>query len=387
MQKILCVDDDPNVLEGYQRNLRKRFDLTIAKSGAEALEAIRRQGPFAVLVADMQMPEMDGLHLLIEAARLAPDTVRIMLTGNADQKTAVDAVNSGRVFRFLTKPCPMDQLGTTLQEAAQQHELLMVEKDLMERTLNSLVGTFMRLLTAVDPKTFGTPHQCRDYIRRLGAAVGISRLWELETAAMLARLGVLTLAPQILLKLRSNLPLSAAEQAQYARVPEISQGLLAGIPRLQEVSMMVAYHQKNYDGTGFPSEGLTGESIPLGARLIRIVQDLMALRERGLDTTTALDRMRSRIGFYDPTLLAAAVGCFARPALATDGTEDTLAVSFQELRVGDTVVADVEGKDGSLLLMSGEVVTESAWKRMDTCAELVGIHEPVLIRKEVKTAK
>ena len=67
-------------------------------------------GPFAVVVADMRMPGMDGVEFLQHVKEMSPDTVRIMLTGNADMQTAIDAVNKGNIFRFLTKPCPYETM-------------------------------------------------------------------------------------------------------------------------------------------------------------------------------------------------------------------------------------------------------------------------------------
>src|SRR3972149_11542699 len=90
-ERILCVDDDPNILQAYQRALRKRFHIEIALGGEEALAAVIHQGPYAVVVSDMRMPGMNGVELLKMVREHAPDTVRMMLTGNADQQTALDA--------------------------------------------------------------------------------------------------------------------------------------------------------------------------------------------------------------------------------------------------------------------------------------------------------
>src|SRR5208282_667625 len=97
--RILCVDDDSNILLGYQRALRKQFQIDVALGGAEGLAAVRDQGPYAVIVADMRMPAMNGVQLLAKVREIAPDTVRMMLTGNADQQTALQAVNQGHIFR------------------------------------------------------------------------------------------------------------------------------------------------------------------------------------------------------------------------------------------------------------------------------------------------
>ena len=76
-QKILCVDDEPNILEGYKRALRKEFDLYSAEGGVEGLATIEANGPFAVIVSDMRMPGMDGVQFLTKVKEVAPDSVRI----------------------------------------------------------------------------------------------------------------------------------------------------------------------------------------------------------------------------------------------------------------------------------------------------------------------
>src|SRR5947209_3169648 len=97
-EPILFVDDDSNLLAGYQRNLRKGFRIDTAASGPQALTMLTAQGPYAVIVSDMRMPQMDGVQFLSKAKSVSPRSVRIMLTGNADQKTAIEAVNEGYVF-------------------------------------------------------------------------------------------------------------------------------------------------------------------------------------------------------------------------------------------------------------------------------------------------
>src|SRR6201999_3375578 len=100
-EKILLVDDDSNILDGYRRSLGREFDLDTALSGQSALVLAAEKGPFAVVVSDMRMPGMDGVELLTAFRSKWPDTVRVMLTGNADRDTAVHAINEGSIFRFL----------------------------------------------------------------------------------------------------------------------------------------------------------------------------------------------------------------------------------------------------------------------------------------------
>ncbi len=122
-ERILLVDDEPFVLAGYQRGLKKFFQLDTASSGEEALTLVkqRQDDPYAVVVSDMRMPNMDGIQLLKQLAETHPQTLRIMLTGNADQQAAIEAVNQGHVFKFLTKPCAVDELKETLDIALQHY--------------------------------------------------------------------------------------------------------------------------------------------------------------------------------------------------------------------------------------------------------------------------
>lgn len=132
-EKILFVDDEPFVLEGFQRLLRKTFQIETSVSGAEALRKLKGNGPYAVVVCDMRMPEMDGAQLLSKIRIDFPKTVRIMLTGNSDQETAVRAVNEGQIFRFLTKPCDEGTLTGTLNAALIQYRLASFKEELLEK--------------------------------------------------------------------------------------------------------------------------------------------------------------------------------------------------------------------------------------------------------------
>ena len=138
-EKILFVDDDPAVLEGYRRALHKEFQTDTAVGGREALWAIANDGPYAVVVSDMRMPSMDGVQFLSRIGRISPNTVRVMLTGYADLESAIGAINEGRIFRFLTKPCEADVLKKTLTTCLVQYRLVTAEKELLEQTLTATI--------------------------------------------------------------------------------------------------------------------------------------------------------------------------------------------------------------------------------------------------------
>ncbi len=132
--RILLVDDEHQVLNAYRRTLRGRYTIDVADSAAAALQMVATQGPYAVVISDMRMPNMDGVQLLSLLRQSNPDMVRIMLTGNADQQTAVDAVNKGEVYRFLTKPCDRETLQSVIDAALREHEEKLAAKEKLARS-------------------------------------------------------------------------------------------------------------------------------------------------------------------------------------------------------------------------------------------------------------
>ena len=138
-ERVLFVDDEVRVLQAYKRALRKIFSIDTATGGQQALELVDSRGPYAVIVADMRMPGMTGVQLLAEMRNRAPNTVRIMLTGNSDQQTAIDAVNEGDVFRFLNKPCSPENVGRAVAAGINHYRLATAEQDLLEKTLSGSI--------------------------------------------------------------------------------------------------------------------------------------------------------------------------------------------------------------------------------------------------------
>jgi len=202
--RILLVDDDANVLAGYERSLRRKFSVRTAQSGDRGLSLLEEEGPFSVVVADMQMPGMNGVQFLRKAQDKAPDSVRLMLTGNSDQQTVADAVNQGHVFSFLTKPCAADALESALENAIRQYRLVMAEKELLEQTLNGSVNLLTDILSMVDPDAFGRAEHLRDEVKTVAAWFRSTRKWELELAGMLSQIGFVAIPPSVLAKARGR---------------------------------------------------------------------------------------------------------------------------------------------------------------------------------------
>ena len=148
-KKVLLVDDDQLILDGYRRVLRNDFDLVTCSSGAQGVVAITEQGPFAVVVSDYRMPEMNGIQFLTQIRQIAPDTVRVMLTGQADMQVAIDAINNGALYRFLTKPCSTEVLAQTLYDGVEQFQLTTAERNRWDHTIRTLTSILSNAPVAI----------------------------------------------------------------------------------------------------------------------------------------------------------------------------------------------------------------------------------------------
>ena len=125
----LCVDDEPFVVEGLSHQLERHFDVRVATSGKAALEIMSTEKEFAVVISDMQMPEMNGADFLELVKKRWPQTLRILLTGHADMEAAAQAVNKGDLFRFLLKPCAATDLRQAIEEACEKRRHAEAERD------------------------------------------------------------------------------------------------------------------------------------------------------------------------------------------------------------------------------------------------------------------
>jgi response regulator RpfG family c-di-GMP phosphodiesterase len=379
--KILCVDDDENILAAYQRNLRKQYQIDTALGGESGLQLISAGNQYAVVVSDLRMPGMDGVEFLAKVKRIMPDTVRIMLTGNADLHAAIEAVNQGNIFRFLTKPCANEMLIQALQAGLHQFHLIAAEKELLGKTLNGAVGVFTEILSILDPSSFGHACMIRDNALEVAKALGIQDTWDLELATMFCEIGKVTIPTTTIEKQKSGVPLSDAEEEMLMRVPELGYRLLAKIPRLGSVVEMIYYQEKNYDGSGFPNEPISGTIIPLGARIIKILNDLHQLEAAGSDREAAFTILKHRQGRYDQTILDCAYTCLKAPESTMQSIQDSIrSVSVKELEVGQILISDIEAFSGALIVPAGNMISESLLERILNSSRVQNLKEPIKVR-------
>lgn len=376
--RVLLIDDDPHLLSGLRRLFDEEFDLVTAPGGKAGVEAVRAGPPFAVVISDMRMPDMDGIETLKAIRALAPDTVRMMLTGNADQTTAIDAVNHGAILRFYTKPCPPDLLREGIQAGIEQYRLVTAERDLLEKTLSGSLKLLVDLVSMNDPVGHQLAVRLREWVRLLAVEMRMPTRWQLEIAATLIGIGQVAVPTEIVARLRAGETLTDIERQIVERAPEAARNLLSNIPRLEKVAEILYYQDKGFDGSGFPADGPSGDAIPFDARLLRVLKDLALATEGGPLTRTAFAALEVHRGRYDPRLLAG-VRIALEKTLSTEAAT-VIEVPLSSLRVGQTILSDIRQTNGHLILAANSQISEAQLERLRNLRRIFTFIEPIKVR-------
>lgn len=308
--KVLLVDDETNILDAYKRNLKDHFQISTAVSGDTALTLLGGDEVFHVIVTDYKMPGMNGVELLESARRISPDTVQIMLTGQADMRAVIELINKGRIFRFLTKPCANEDLIDAINVAVRQHELITAERELVGKTLGGTVKILVDLLALAKPQAFYRAQRIRNLSKRVAEYKNMEDSWQMELASMLSQIGCVTIPDDILKKAYSGRILTEYELDIFQNHPLIAADMISNIPRMDQVADIIRYQEKRFDGTGVPVDAVKGENIPLGARIIKIAADFEKQSSSGMDQEKVLSAMGKKTGWYDPSVLEIAVKAF-----------------------------------------------------------------------------
>lgn len=384
---VLLVDDEPKVLSALTRQLLEEdfCEVKAALSGAEGLENLEQNIEFALIVSDYHMPGMDGITFLVEAQKLRPDAVRIMLTGAAGLEMAVDSVNRGHIFRFLLKPCPPETFIPAVKAGLRQYQLVTGERELLNKTLNGAVKVMIDLLSALNPETFAQAARLRELARSLAAALQVENIWEVELAALLCRVGSVTVPPEVLEKWNQTLPLSERERSMIEAVPRVSQQLVQNVPRLENVAQAIGLQQTPFvhSGQGRPS----GKAIPIAARILKLTLDYDRALARSGTPPLAVAELLRNASQYDPDLLT----LFQRRVLGLEAAETPQrpAVASKEVKMpiedvspGMMLVRDVYDKRGRLVVAKGTVITDVLKQRLVNYFWSQAIVEPVVVGEE-----
>ncbi|MDR3673158.1 MAG: response regulator [Holophaga sp.] len=376
-KRVLLVDDESNVLQAYTRVLRRRFAMDVALGGAEAL-ALMEAGPYAVIVSDQRMPGMDGVELLSRVKERFPDTTRVMLTGNADQTTAMEAVNRGAIFRFLNKPCDSELLATTLEAGIRQYELVTAEKQLLEQTLKGSLQMLVELLSILDPISFGRAQTMAALAEGVARDLAMPEPWVLGIASILSQIGILTVPDGLVTKIHTGGFLNSSEREIANRVPEIGSNLLRHIPRLEQVAEAILYMNKNFNGTGYPVDALKGEEIPLAGRILRVTTDYLNLVGTKRESRLAVIEMENRTAWYDLAVVRSLLRVL-KSMEPKEAETEIRELTLKDLRLGHLLGCDIQTAAGLLLVPSGTHLGLTHLEKLRNFARLGDIREPITV--------
>lgn len=395
--RVLAVDDEPNILSALRRTLRGRgFDIQVAQGGAAGL-ALLQSEPFDAIISDMRMPEMNGAEFLRRSRDLQPDAVRILLTGYADISSTIEAVNQGEIFRYISKPWDDEVLVRTLNDGlerkllqrerdrllevvAEQNRQLKAHADELEqrvaertRELTDAHGRLetmhqrirddfaatVRVLAALLDQRAGLSKGCAAAAaataRQLGEAAGLrgEALQDVVYAALLEDIGKVGLPDRLLTTPLHSL--SPEDRRDFYRHPQQAQGHLLAMSALQGAARVLRHRFERWDGQGDP-DGLRGDGIPMGARVLAMASDFERLRRGAIEARLFTHEEAVRwLGYgsgkrYDPALVDAMTHM-------QEAGPSTRRLRTPALKPGQTLAADLMA--GSVLLLAqGRVLDE-----------------------------
>ena len=422
---LLLVDDEPSVLSALRRLFRTQgYQVRQAASGAEGLTLLQEQ-PADLVISDMRMPEMDGARFLEHVRNSWPDTARILLTGYADISSTIAAINRGEVHRYIAKPWDDQDLLLIVRDALQRRSLERQNAELLEltrlqnaqlaesnRTLEARVAARTAELQQVNDmleasygdleQTFtlavnvfsgllemregiaGHSRRVADLAGEAAQRLGLPEreVRDVRLGALLHDVGKIGFPDRMLGRPVSTY--SGDEVARYRRHPIDGETALMPLSQLRGAARIVRQHHERFDGNGFP-DGLAGEQITLGARIIGAASDYDDL-VGGMAAQTRHTPERARqlllggVGtHYDGRVVEALLVVISE---AEARTKSDRLIDARDLRPGMVLARDLTSPRGAILLAAGYVFDERIIRQVCDFAGREGARLTLHVRRD-----
>jgi response regulator RpfG family c-di-GMP phosphodiesterase len=417
---VLCVDDEKNILAALRRLFRAQGYEVLTEESARAGLALLESRAVDVVISDMRMPEMDGVEFLEQVRLRSPDCMRLLLTGNADVRLILDAVNRGEIHRYITKPWDDHEMLLVVRHALERKSMaeeqrrlealtqsqneqlrelnqgleakvaartaeLEATNDKLKRNFLTSIQVFSSIIELRGANLAGHSRRVADMARRLARRLDVDarETQQIFIAGLLHNIGKVGFSDAML-----EMPVSRMNGellGLYRRYPERGEQLLTPLEELREAAALVRAHQERFDGDGFPDR-LAGLDIPLGARILALASDydnlqIGVMAERSLRPDQAAKLViDSRGKRYDPMVVAA----FEELMSGRVPVEPTLdrALRVHELRPGMRTARDLVRGDGSLLLSAEHVLTERMIRQLVDIEKLADTAFTVYVKLE-----
>lgn len=307
--KILLVDDEEDNLALLYRTLRQEYDILKTTSPVEALE-ILKENRVEIIISDHKMPEMDGVEFLKRSYDIVPEAIRLLVTAYSDSSILIDAINQGRIYRYIKKPWEPMELKITIQKAV-EYAVLRKENDRLICDLKELFsGTINAIIEALDAKdsfTLGRSRRVTYFALKMVNYFNLpmAEMGKLELAGLLHDIGMIGVSEEILNKAETLTP---DEFEAIKKHVDHGVKILEDIKQLKEVVEIIKFHHERFDGTGYPM-GLKGEEIPFSARIIAVADaydSMISQRSyrNGLSHEEAIQRIEEQSGRqFDPNVV------------------------------------------------------------------------------------
>lgn len=419
---LLFVDDEPNILSALRRLFRPSgYRVLTAESGAEGL-AIFEKERVDLVISDMRMPNMNGAQFLERVVEIAPDTVRILLTGHADIGAVVEAINKGRIYRYVAKPWEENDILLCVRHALERQKLERETRRLQAltrrqndklRELNASLEEKVRLrteqlrqvvasledvlgklkksfLTSVrifsnliemrEPGLAGHAKRVADLARMVAQKMNRSEaeVQDVFLAGLLHDIGKIGLSDKLLARPWSKL--SADERVEHGKHAVKGEASLMALEQLHDAARLIRSHHERFDGLGYP-DGLAGEQIPVGARILAIANDYDAaqigtLGDKRLSPNEALNMIVDGKGKrYDPAVVNIFIQVVGAPVKSASKAE--IQVRASQLMEGMALSRDLVTKDGMLLLSKDYILDQRFIEKIQSFERTDG--QPIVI--------
>ena len=348
-EKVLIVDDDPGVLDVLRYRHARDFPMDTVESASEALQWICEAGPYAVIVSDLRMPDMDGIELLSHVRTISPTTVRIALTCETDLPLIASAINNGNIYRFLSKPCSDTAFDATILAGIQRFRAEAEERNKLQLTLDASIRTLSDILVLVHPEVADLNQRIVFLSTEIARKLDVDDRWEIEAAAALSQLGCVSIPRETFQKACLGEELDRRERTRFDGHPVIASKLVSQIPQLNRVAQIILQQD-------FPA---SEERVPLAAHILKVALHFAQTESTGEPVDSILDRLYSSPSCFDPAAVAALIAVldercnFRIRKVSISGLQDEMVIA-----------RDVVSKQGALLVTRGTSVTEKIHSRL-----------------------
>lgn len=302
MRNILFVGGANNSEIAFKRLVGDKIRVTCVANGKEALDVLRSSNCFQVILSEYAMSGMRGTELLARARQSFPEVVRILLCGSPNHNIAINAINECEVFRLLTKPCPASVMKMALRDAFEHYRMLISEKELMNKTVSSVIRLVSDVASLLKPGRNARTTRIMPVLKGLCRRLGDPDPWSTEVAAVLSMIGFIFLPDELMEKVEEGTILTGHDYDIYLQHTRYSSKLISGVPRLENAATILSLQEASYirdsrDG------GFSGDEIPLGARILKVVSDYDRLSMGDRSKGEVVSMMKRRAGRYDSNVI------------------------------------------------------------------------------------